>query len=1650
MKRMLKNKRTLVAAAALLGSILPAQAGLLNIATDPLGTATTSNKPNVMFILDDSGSMGRDSMPDFIDDSHNPTASTPTTAACADTGDDDSGSIGGNPDPCVFGDPPYNSPDLNGIYYNPTIFYRPAANSDGTDMDTQNSLNTADFTKVMVNPYTGTSTTDLSAGYQDRVFCTAQGDAATSGSCRQNSAYQYPDPTFKYGRDTGNSVKYVTGAPYYYRMQSAQYCNSVSGSPGTTCASGSSINLTTHTMLAPEFCSDPELTTCVAGANVDPDVHIFSGVRWCADSGTLVDCRRKKGDLVNLAGTVVKRYIYAKHLGVTTSITCPVGTFCNAAPNEGNIKVTAVNAAGGTISDIAVNGVSIVTGPITVPAGSTPADVVGLIVTSVNSKVSSPEYGAVNGGSNAVIQKAVAGSTGTGWAVVVTSSQIGTLSSIGKLTISSTSAPSGSQTINTITVNGVNLLCGVTSDQSFGSATVKATDGRIVINGTNSATKRTDLRNAIEARINACNVNGFRASQSGSDVNIIAPVSAGSSPNGLTVARTGSNIGNITTGNMGSVQNGVSTPAVSTTIQNMSGGRDALTGTQTIRKGVGAFTRTDIVPSNNSYQKAAGRLDCAGATCTYEEEMTNFANWYAYYRTRMQMMKAAVGRAFVSVGSGYRVGFITICPVSGNNCGTSTVGVSVVASKYLKIDDFTGTHRDNWYAKLYATQPSNFTPLREALSRVGAIYAGALGSGLTGGLSAASGDDPMQYSCQPSFAILSTDGYWNGGPGKQTNGSTDVGNQDNVNTGPYSLQSQGVYDGATGASNTLADVALYYYKNDLRPALSNNVPTTSKDTASHQHMVTFTVGLGLDGLLSYRPDYETAGSGDFFDIKQGTKKWTVPVADSPTALDDLWHAAVNGRGVFFSAKNPEELANGLAETLDQLQARVGAGAAAATSNLQPVAGDNFAFTAQYQTAAWIGDVKARTIDLSTGIVGQVQLWSAASILDGVTYSNRALYTLDPTDTTGNLLKHFCWPGEGGTNCADGSGLDATERTYFHPNLLPQWISFTSLQRDEATQSAGPTWTGASAGQHLVNWLRGSGVHNDTGQTLPSDLFRERLSRLGDVINAQPAYVKKSPFNYSDSGYADFKKCTEGTGSGCPSAQFPTPAISRRGTVYAASNDGMLHAFETDVNNSPYYQTAGIPTAATADDAFTGNNAGNGAERWSYIPRVVMPGLYRLADSNTPFPHAYHVDGSPTVADVCISSCSTATSANWRTILVAGLNSGGRGYYALDVTNPLAPKALWEFTNSAFCVQTDAAGVPTSTLPAGGDYKTDCNIGLSYGNPIIAKRNEDGKWVVFVTSGYNNNVNGGDGQGYVYMLDAATGVILRRFTTGVGTSASPSGLARINGWATSATLDNTVLAIYGGDLEGNLWRFDVDRTSPNYLQVTKIAALVNGAGQAQPITVKPELGEVDVSGFKKRIIMLGTGKFLEASDKTGPFITQTIYALRDDGTGGAGPTITNVRDTTLVKPRQFTAGTAPDTRTVNPLDPAPNWGTEYGWRIDLPDSGEHVNIDPQLQLGTLVIASNVPTSDSCTAGGYAYVNFLDYATGSYIPGAPGNMASTKIASSVAVGINVIMLPGGKVVSIVTTADNQQLTKDTPTPPAGFGGKRVSWRELIRDQ
>jgi type IV pilus assembly protein PilY1 len=458
-------------------------------------------------------------------------------------------------------------------------------------------------------------------------------------------------------------------------------------------------------------------------------------------------------------------------------------------------------------------------------------------------------------------------------------------------------------------------------------------------------------------------------------------------------------------------------------------------------------------------------------------------------------------------------------------------------------------------------------------------------------------------------------------------------------------------------------------------------------------------------------------------------------------------------------------------------------------------------------------------------------------------------------------------------------------------------------------------------------------------------------------------------------------------------------------------------------------------------------------------------LKRLAEANYSTNHKYFTDGSPAIGDVCFghtlaTPCSAAT--NWRTILAAGLNAGGRGFYALDISDPNNPKGLWEVAGGQQALVSGAVKCLTNAEANSGLFSVDCNIGYSFGNPVIAKRAEDGKWVVFFTSGYNN-VNPGSGVGYLYMVDAQTGKILRRMTTSIGCAVnndpdgacvanidSPSGLARINAWVDSATTDNTAKAIYGGDLLGNLWRFQLDDIPavPRY-SVTRLATVQADGAAVQPITVRPDLAMVS----NQRVVFFGTGKFLGDTDKAS-LARQSIYAIKDTMTGITSPQVDMVRPgpgaiTGFIK--QVLTEDTTSTRTVTTPQPV-NFGTDKGWFIDLPDGGtgdeaaERVSVDPIIQLGTLVIASNVPSVETCLAGGSGWVNFLDIKSGAQIPGTTANPASVKISGSLIVGINIVKI-GDQIKTIVTTADNQQLTKDTPVQATGVTGRRVVWRELI---
>ena len=820
--------------------------------------------------------------------------------------------------------------------------------------------------------------------------------------------------------------------------------------------------------------------------------------------------------------------------------------------------------------------------------------------------------------------------------------------------------------------------------------------------------------------------------------------------------------------------------------------------------------------------------------------------------------------------------------------------------------------------------------------------------------------------------------------------------------------------GTIGSVDSLSDVAQYYYVNDLRPSMSDDVPATGQgpedDRAIWQHMTTFTISLGVSGTLNYLQNYKSASqvTGDFADLRTGVKTWPVwPAAgvvgnayNDPRAIDDFWHTAVNGRGQYFSASNPTAVVTGLSSALAGINARLASSAAAATSNLNVVQNDNFVFSPSYRTADWTGEIQARTIDLVTGVVSPTAYWSAQSIVDatvGAACDNRNIYVIRQAATTS--LVPFTWntrvcSGSGVPTGSATTGLNAGEQANFSTlftSSLSQFPAMTDGTSGNVDQRS------ISGGANLVNFLRGQrGLEGFVSNDL-TKLYRTRLHVLGDVVNATPVYVKAPNLGYTDPGYAAFKTSQSG----------------RLGVVYVAANDGMLHAFYAGTG-------PGDPTGGT--------------EAWAVIPNAVLPNMYRLADTNYANLHAYYVDGSPLVGDAFDSTASA-----WKTILIGGLGGGGKGYYALDVTDPTSPKALWEFNWSATCY---TAGVAAT-------YGSDCHLGYTYGKPQLTKlapptgspAGTEGQWVVLVTSGYNN-VNtptiAGDGQGYLYVLDAITGKIIYKIGTGVGNATAPSGLGQIAANVLNPTVDNTLVLVYGADLQGNIWRFDVNATLPaGVREATLLATAKDSSGTPQPITTSPQLS--DLNG--NTIVMVGTGELLGNADLT-TLQQQSIYGIVDTLTGN--PTYANLRSSlsslTFVEPGGLV-------RTIACTNGAATCGTNNGWVVDLPDPGERVNVEMQLQLGILTVASNVLTNNNaCNVGGFSWVNFLDFATGTAVKTAASGVASQKMTSALIVGINIIRLPSGKVEAIVTTSDTQQSTVTPPQPVGSAPTKRVSWREI----
>lgn len=911
------------------------------------------------------------------------------------------------------------------------------------------------------------------------------------------------------------------------------------------------------------------------------------------------------------------------------------------------------------------------------------------------------------------------------------------------------------------------------------------------------------------------------------------------------------------------------------------------------------------------------------------DERQNFANWYSFYRNRALATVSAASIAFADLPASTRLTWqgLTTCTTlnSADECNGRD-------NRFRIYDNAQRGRLFDWMQSMTFTRN---TPLRAALSRAGEFLKKDVAwekfPNATGNTTA------NTYACRPSYHVLMTDGMWNGDNATPTSLRADHSTFKLPDTIEYNGTRRPYADATT---NTLADLAMHYWATDLKGTLADKIKpyyadNTGTETekywnarnnpATWQHMVNFTVGLGLTASLNqanlgWDNALGTFDSPGYRNILNGTANWPTAASDSANNVYDLWHAAVNSRGEFFSADSPEAIVQAFADILSRIAARKSVAAKPAINSgqvVEDVTDGTKVTTVSYQTSYssednWAGDLtrsdKERKFNAATGtyVDSFSQKWSANDKMPAPDARN---IRIKGSGTSG--LQDFFW---------SNAGNAATVGTL--ANLL---------SRDPEKGNADD-----SLGEARLNYLRG--VRTDEGTT-----FRTRSSVLGDLYSSSPAVVSRARY------LTNFANRLEGNTA---YTTFAASMNSRKAMVYVGGNDGMLHGF----------------------------NATTGVEEFAFIPSAVFDKLNKYTGKN--YSHEFYVDGSPVVADVY-------DGTSWRTILVGTLRAGGKSVFALDITTPGSEKLLWEFDDSKL--------TGTNAVKMGYSFSKPTVARLA--NPSATQR---GSWAVVFGNGYEA-ANHTNGKAALFILDALTGDLLTADNKGLEVTGT-NGVA--NGLSTPKLSDYNADGIaefaYAGDLQGNLWRFDLNPSKFEVAYGKKplfSAVSSDPAKKRQPITAAPSL-VAHPSGIG-HLVIFGTGKYFEDTDKDGDkSMAQTVYGIWDAKTKPTDTTSAiSITRSNLVTQSILTEGTAVDSqnqssaaRTIS--DNEISWFSrdangvstinKYGWALDLKVGstldGEMV-IEDMAKLGsTVFFQSLVPNNDPCGDGASSWIYAINPATG----------------------------------------------------------------------
>ena len=567
-----------------------------------------------------------------------------------------------------------------------------------------------------------------------------------------------------------------------------------------------------------------------------------------------------------------------------------------------------------------------------------------------------------------------------------------------------------------------------------------------------------------------------------------------------------------------------------------------------------------------------------------------------------------------------------------------------------------------------------------------------------------------------------------------------------------------------------------------------------------------------------------------------------------------------------------------------------------------------------------------------------QLYSTASVSANATYlhdSTRVFqakfnnsdwsgqilsYDLKTTDKDGNV-KSLKWNA---ANQMSRSGRQLF--TYDPTEVLNRGQIFEWSNLNNQQQSTLKNGGSIDLGEKRLKWIKGKA--DDEGS-----LFRTRTNILGDIIHSNILF-KGNLTNYG------YQNLPEGSSYGA----FLRNKQSTCSTLFVGVNDGMLHAF----------------------------NADDGSELFAFIPNEIYPKLVTISDPNYGckakgcLKHEYLVDGTSSIGDAYFDSTS-----DWHSVLVGSLGKGGKGIFALDVTDPehfSANDVLWEVS----ATQASSAGADAS-------YFAD-HMGNSLPSASVARMNNSDatkRWAAIVGNGYESKNH----QAVLFIIDVATGALIKAINTGVGTVDHPNGLS--TPIAIDSNNDSVVDRIYAGDLWGNLWAFDVEGNDPANWNVDYGAPLFTASTttNAQIITAPPQVGRNPAGGL---MVYFGTGKYFDVGDNLFEGVkpaVNTYYGIHDNG---SPVTKSSLLQQSILQ--ESAAGTTGFNARVT-SNHRVKFGTHHGWYMDLVsptgqrEQGERVISQALLRQGRLIFTTMTPPQNDCVWGGKSWLMEFDAVNGS---------------------------------------------------------------------